>query len=567
MAVAETYREPGYPYPKTRTIESLGYLDVLEKQYEDPITFFEKEIAKRNAEQAKEKKTITFNLDKTEKIKKNFPNRKNFGYVAFSHIYHDLEIDKFVKNRQRHANHKYDANAIMRVLVFSRLLWPGSKRQDYENKDRFFERANFSLDDVYHALSFLEKHSSELQFWMHKRIEEQYTRDTSHVYYDVTNYYFEIDEQDEFRRKGISKEYGPSPLVQMGLLCDQNGIPITYETFPGNTSDKVTLRPTLSKTEPRYGLGKIVVVADRGIITGDNIWHLLKHGNGYVFSKSILGSDRAFKDYVLDDEGYKKRKMTLEDEEEAVEFKIKSRLYPREITITGRGGKKLKKIADEKQVVFYNKKYADKAKAEREMVIQKARDLIEHPAKYTKSTSYGAAKYVKNIKFDKKTGEILETAKDHLYLDEELMREQEKYDGCYAIVTSEYKETDERIINIYRDLWRIEEAFKITKTDLRTRPVFLTRHDRIKCHFLVCFIALLILRILEYRLKNKHSSHVILQSLRKTNCSHIEQNYYLFDHYDDVLADLGDNLGIDFSKKYLTLKEIKYCAAAAKRTR
>ncbi|NLJ79541.1 MAG: transposase [Firmicutes bacterium] len=201
------------------------------------------------------------------------------------------------------------------------------------------------------------------------------------------------------------------------------------------------------------------------------------------------------------------------------------------------------------------------------MVIQKARDLIEHPAKYTKSTSYGAAKYVKNIKFDKKTGEILETAKDHLYLDEELMREQEKYDGCYAIVTSEYKETDERIINIYRDLWRIEEAFKITKTDLRTRPVFLTRHDRIKCHFLVCFIALLILRILEYRLKNKHSSHVILQSLRKTNCSHIEQNYYLFDHYDDVLADLGDNLGIDFSKKYLTLKEIKYCAAAAKRTR
>jgi transposase len=561
LSIVESYREPGHPNPKSRTVESLGYLDVLEKEYGDPIAFFEAEVARRNAEQAKEESTVAINIDRNELIKKNTDSRKNFGYVALSHIYHDLQIDDFVKNRQRHANHKYDANAIMRVLVFNRLLDPGSKRKDYENKDRFFESANFSLQDMYFALSFLEKHTEAMQLWLHERVAKQYNRNTRQVFYDVTNYYFEIDEQDELRRKGISKDNKPFPLVQMGLLCDNNGLPIAYNLFPGNTSDKITLRPTISKTKQRYRLGRVIVVADRGVITSDNIWHLLDNNNGYVFSMSIKGSDSRFKAWVLDSKGYQvKEKIDNE-----IVFKVKSRLEPREISVTGAKGKKSKKVVHEKQVVYYSKKYADRAKAEREAVIEKARDLIASPGKYTKATSYGAAKYVKNIKFDEATGEILEDAKNHLYLNEKMMEVEARFDGYYAIVTSEHRESAERIIEIYRDLWRIEEAFKVTKSELKTRPIYLSTHERIKGHFLVCFVALLIIRILEHRLKHKHSTHAILDTLRKANCSHVEQNYYLFDHYDDVLEDIGKELKIDFSKKYLTLKEIKSYVAEAKK--
>lgn len=566
LSIVESYREPGVKNPKRRTIELLGFLDELEKEYDDPIAFFEAEIAKREAakgEAAEQgvKGAISLEIDRNETMDVGTDNEKNFGYVALSHIYHELEIDKFIKNRQRHTNHQYDANAIMRLLVFSRLLYPDSKKKDWENRDRFFETANFSLDDVYSALTFLEPLIKELQLWLHRRVEKNYGRDTSHVYYDVTNYYFEIDEQDGLRRKGMSKEHRRSPVVQMGLLCDRNGLPIAYELFPGNTSDKVTLRPTIAKTEPRYKLGRIVVVADRGVITGDNIWHLLDHGNGYVFSMSIAGASDKFQAWVLDQQGYTVTEMDGKE----VAFKIKSRLEPRQINVTNKQDKKVKKTADEKQVVYYSKKYADRTKKERETAVEKARELVANPGRYNKSTSYGAAKYVKNLKFDKKTGEILEDAREHLYVDEKLLEEEAKLDGYYAIVTSEYRETDHRILEIYRELWRIEESFKITKSDLKTRPVHLSREDRIKTHFMVCFLSLLIIRILQYRLGQKHSSSAILESLRKSTCSHTSQNLYVFRYYDEVLQAVGLDLGIDFNYKYLTQKEIKGYAGAAKK--
>lgn len=566
LSIVESYRVPGVKNSRSRTIESLGYLDELEKKYDDPIAFFEAEIAKREAlekeiAEQKGKAVITINIDKKETMDVGTDNRKNFGYVALSHIYHELEIDQFIRNRQRHANHEYDANAIMRMLVFSRLLDPGSKKRDWENREQFFETANFSLDDVYAALTFLEPRIKELQLWLHKRVEKNYGRDTSQVYYDVTNYYFEIDDQDELRRKGMSKEGRRSPIVQMGLLSDSNGLPIAYELFPGNTSDKVTLRPIIGKTEPHYKLGRIVVVADRGVITGDNIWQLLDHGNGYVFSMSIAGAGKKFQDWVLDQKGY----TVTEMDDKVVAFQIKSRLEPREINVTDKQGKNVKKVAHEKQVVYYSKKYADRAKKERELAIEKARGLVSNPGRYNKSTSYGPAKYVKNLKFDKKTGEILEDAKEHLYLDEELIKEEAKLDGYYAIVTSEYRETDNRILEIYRNLWQIEESFKITKSDLKSRPVYLSREDRIKTHFMVCFLSLLIIRILQHRLGRIYSSSAILKSLKDCTCCHTSQNVYVLQYYDEILQAIGADLNIDFNYKYLTSKEIKTYIGAAKK--
>jgi len=445
----------------------------------------------------------------------------------------------------------------MKLLVYSRLLYPSSKKKTYENRSCFFEKENYSLDDVYRSLSFFNKHKDALQLWIHERIKQQYDRNTSLVYYDVTNYYFEIDEPDELRKKGVSKEHRPDPIVQMGLFMDTDGIPITYGLHPGNMLDKQTLIPMLGKIQRDFSLGRIIVVADKGMTTGDNIWYTLSAKNGYVLSYSIRGADRKFKDYVLDQRDY----VAKNDD-----FKIKSRLYPREITVTTKNGKKIKKKVDEKQVVFYSKKFAAKAKADRAPALEKAKSLIRNPSQYSRATSYGAAKYIKNITFDAKTGEILEDA-SHLFLDEEKIRQEEELDGYYAIVTSEYKESDERIIEMYRGLWKIEESFKITKSDFESRPVFLSTEEHIEAHFLTCFVSLVITRILECRLKGKHAVTALLESLRKASCSHIQENYYLFDFFDEVLSDIGETVGIDFGKKCMALGDIKKILGEIKKSK
>ena len=548
LSIVNTYHDSKKKQTRTSTIKSLGYLDVLEKEYSDPIAYFTEEVRRMNEESDNDKKTITLRISPDETLDMDSDSRKNFGYAVLSKIYHELGIDKFLANRQRYSKEEYDANAIMKLIVYSRLLYPASKKKTYENKEIFFDKFDFSLDDIYRCLTFFNKQSDTLQLWIHERIKEQYSRNTDLVYYDVTNYYFEIDEQDDLRRNGVSKEHRPDPIVQMGLFMDTDGIPINYKLFPGNDPDKTTLIPALGKIQHDYSLGRIIVVADKGLTTGDNIWYILSAKNGYVLSYSVRGADRSFKDYVLDEKGYVNK---------GEDFKIKSRLYPREIKVTATNGKKLKKTVDEKQIVFYSPKYAEKAKSDREAAILKAKDLIKNPARYNKSTTYGAAKYVKNLTFDAQTGEVLESAKQLLSFDEEKLREEERYDGYYAILTSEYKESDDKIIDIYRGLWRIEESFKITKSDFEGRPVYLSLKEHIDAHFLTCFISLVIVRILEHRLKRKYPVPTILESLKKSSCSLNQENYYLFNFYNHALRDIGQELNIDFSLKNRSLQDIK----------
>jgi transposase len=557
LSIVNSYYDKQTKQSRTATVRSIGYLDELEKEYDDPIAFFTEEVRKMNEKNNSEKLPVNLQISLDESMDSNYNARKNFGYAALSKIYHELKIDTFLRNRQRHSKEEYDANAIMKLLVFSRLLYPASKKKTYENRDIFFEKFDFSLDDIYRCLTLFNKHSDALQLWLHERIKAQYNRNTDLVYYDVTNYYFEIDEQDDLRKKGVSKEHRPDPIVQMGLFMDTNGIPITYKLFPGNTPDKTTLIPALGRIQREYSLGRIIVVADKGLTTGDNIWYILSAKNGYVLSYSVRGADKNFQDYVLNENGYI---------DKGDGFKIKSRLYPREIQVTATNGKKIKKTVHERQVIFYSPKYAAKAKQDRAAALAKAMDLIKNPAKYNKSTSYGAAKYVKNLTFDADTGEILESVRQHLTFDEEKLREEEKFDGYYAIVTSEYKESPEKIIEMYRGLWKIEESFKVTKSDFESRPVYLSLKEHIDAHFLTCFISLLIVRILEYRLKGKYSVTDMLESLSKASCSHIKENYYLFDFYNDVLKDIGKELNIDFSKKFMKLGQIKKILGETKKS-
>ena len=531
--------------------------DELEKIYDDPISHFQKRVEQLKEEKKKHKAPINFTFYDSDRLCPGDDFRKNFGYAALSKIYHELEIDKFLINRQRHTREDYDANTIMKMLVYSRILAPASKKASYEQRERFFEKTDYSLDDVYRCLSFFDKHKENLQIWMNERIKTNYGRDTSLIYYDVTNYYFETDQQTDFLRKGVGKEHRPNPIVQMGLFMDNNAIPITYELFAGNTNDCLTYRPNFGRIKKQFDLGRVITVADKAMTTGDNIWYTINTPtkDGYVFSMSVRGADKSMKEYVLDEDGYTWL---------GSEYKRKSRKYPRTIHVTTTSGKKMDKQVDEKQVVFWSEKYAKRAKAEREATLAKARDLAAHPGNYTRATSYGAAKYVKKIDFDKDTGEIL-TASSILDINEDLIREEEALDGYYVLLTSEMEESDDKIIDMYRGLWRIEESFKITKSELEPRPVYVWTREHIEAHFLTCFVALTISRILEMKLEHRYSTGRIIESLSKSECSLLQQNYYIFDYYDEVLKDIGKVTGVDFSKRIRTLGEIKQELAETKK--
>jgi len=546
LSIVEGYRDKETKKSRSRTIQSIGYLDELINIYPDPIKHFENVIEDMKRSKTDEEIDVLVKYKSSDKLSVGTNNRKNFGYAAFSSIYHTLEIDKFLINRQRSTKIEASTNNIMKLLVYSRLLKPGSKKKDFDNRETFFEKTNYSLDDVYRALSFFNDKGNELQLWMNDKIKEKYDRDTNLVYYDVTNYYFESDKTDDFRRKGVSKEHRPNPIVQMGLFMDTNGIPITYDLYAGNTNDCLTYRPTFSRMRKDFDLGKVIVVADKGMNTGDNILYTLSANAGFVFSQTARGANKELKNYIKNDEGF---------EWIGTEYKWKERLYPTEINVTMESGKKKKKKIDVKQVVFFSEKYAKKARHEREKAIEKAKKLIDSPSSYNQSTSHGAAGYVKNLTFVKETGEVADGKA--LILDEKKIKEQEALDGYYVLVTSEYQKTASEIIEIYRGLWKIEESFKVTKSDLESRPIFVSTEEHIKAHFLTCFIALVLARILEYKLKGKYSITKMIDSLKKCSCTNVDQNYYLFDYYDEVLQDIGSATNVDFSTKIRTLQQIK----------
>lgn len=558
LSIADSYYDKQQKTSRSKTIESLGYLDELEKQYDDPIVHFAKRVEQLKKEKQARQAPINFTFYDSDRLCAGDDFRKNFGYAALSKIYHELGINTFLINRQRHSKEEYDANTIMKMLVYSRLIAPASKKSSFDDREMFFEKADYSLDDVYRCLSFLNKHKENLQIWLNDKIKENYGRDASLIYYDVTNYYFESDEQDDFKRKGVSKEHRPNPIIQMGLFMDNNGLPITYELFSGNVNDCLTYRPNFGRIKKEFDLGRVICVADKGMTTGDNIWYTINTPaqDGYVFSMSVRGADKAIKDYVLNDKGY---------EWLGTEYKRKSRRCPRIIQVTSQTGKKLKKTVHEKQVVFWSEKYEKRAKADRAAALTKAQDLINNPGSYVRATSYGAAKYVKKIDYDNETGEIL-TASSTLELDEEKLREEEALDGYYVLLTSEMDKSDDEIIDIYRGLWRIEESFKVTKSELEARPVYVWTRDHIEAHFLTCFVALTIARILELKLERKYSIGRLLEALSKAQCSLVQQNYFLFDYYDEVLKDIGTAMDIDFAKRIRTLGEIKKVLADTKKS-
>jgi transposase len=568
-----------------RLVKSLGRLDELEKSYSDPVAYF-KELAIKETLQQEADKNMSFTIDLEEALEVNEENIKNVGYGILKILYNELGLDKFCKTKIRNRSIKYDFELIFRLLVFSRVLYPASKRETYRHRGIYFESFDgFSIDDVYHALDLIDEHQKALQKWIYDRSSKLCERDLSVAYFDCTNYYFDIGRPDvdildeegqtvneegkaieaKYRKRGPEKNRRPDPIVQMGLLMDRNSIPIAYDLFPGNESEKLHMRPIVNRVKSEFSDSRIIFVADRGLNTSDNIYYLngdnKKENNqrdGYVYGQSIRGADAEFKVWVLTG-GYRKT-ILKDDMGEEFTFTHKSRIHPKvlkvNLTIPGSKKKKKKTVSvDQKQMVYYSEKYAKKQRMDREVMIKRAIDMIQYPKRYDKVTSAGSAAYVKNIAFDKTTGEIIEGK--ILELNSEKIKEEEKYDGYYSIVTSELTMSDIELREVYSGLAQIEETFKISKSDFRSRPVHVRTNEHIDAHFATCFTALVLIRLLQTKLKNKYPVKQILNSLRKYNCTNIDTNIWQFLYYDEILQECETVFDVELNKKYRSQLHIR----------
>lgn len=576
LSFVHGYRDPVTKKIKHKVIENLGYVDEYLDQYEDPIAHF-KEVARirtlemREEESAKEISLGSIYAD--EVMDENEDSMRHLGFLPLSYIYHELKLDQFLINRQRSKSMDYSLNDVMQLLVYTRILAPGSKRASFLQKENMAGSFNCDWFDIYRALDYFAAFREDLLLYLHEQVRINYKRKTDVVFYDVTNYYFEIDREDDFRRKGFCKHNTRNPLVQMGLLLDADAIPITYRLFKGNTHDSQTMMPLLQETRKTYGLNRIIIVADKALNSGDNVAFLMAKGDGFIFSQKIRGASQELKDYVFDPADYVEKKGIVKvvdswgkraESQDTPVFCMKSRPCPQEFWVIFADDKKRQIPLDVKQIVCYNELYARRQKYKRAEVLEKAQKIIANPKRYTRKEASGALRYVKDIEYNPETGECIKT-KRIPRLDLDKIAEDEKYDGYYAIITSEINMPDHEVVKAYHGLWEIERSFRITKSNLQSRPVHVSLEQRIEAHFLTCYIALLILRLLDKRLNRKHSPEQIIESLKRYQSCLVKDNIFKVTYYDPVIKDIGDALNLTLNQRFLTTGGIRQLIADSKK--
>ena len=467
-----------------KVIKKIGYVEDLKSTYTNPIEHFSKE-----AEQLSLKSQEKYKISKEEKIPR-VQTIKNLGYFPIAREYSKFKFkDEFLFLSNRH-NFHFDLESLFRFLVYSQIIIPGSKKYEYENKNLFLDDFNFSDDQMYDGINFIGKNKDYILQHLTYELRRFYNPVTSHTYFDCTNIYFEIDKENDFQKRGPEKNNRHDPIIGLGLLMDGQGIPLSYTTFPGNQSEQSELHKNATMMKKNLGItGRTILVADKGLNSGDNMQKAIDNGDGYVIGQKVKGGSKDLLKWILCEEEY-----TITKDNDEVIFKIKSDVDDYEVDVTSKlNGQKVGVTMRQKRVLFYSKDYADKTKYEREKLIVKAHNLIKNPSEYNKQTIGNAATYIKEINFNE-DGEIITKS---LSIDEERIKQEELYDGYYLIVTSETKLSNEEIIKIYRGLWEIEETFSIYKGILKVRPVFSKTKDGIEAHLLVCFTAILILRLLQ----------------------------------------------------------------------
>ena len=463
----------------------------------------------------------------------NYIDLKNIGFLFLQSVYNSLGISQFLNQIKFNSKIEYDLNGLVKMLVFGRILDPQSKKKTFENRNRYLFPivSSEEIKEVYRCLDVLSENSKKIQNRMNTKIKKSTIgRVTSLTYYDVTNYYFEsmygdddiyeLDENNEiikgedgtpiivkkgFRKKGVSKENSKGPIVQMGLFIDNNGIPVSHKLFPGNTQDKTTFKDVLENDVDEMGLGKIVIVADNGMNTQENKYLIVNKGNGYIVSKSVKKSWTKIGPWALDENDYAEIKNSSGE----VVFKYKSKINEIELTYKNPDGTKSTKKVKEKEIIYWSKKHYEKEIHQNKKFIEYLEACKENPDKL-KDKQRKSQEFIEVLDIDKKTGEVIKTKKVVVFLEEKLKKYKETL-GFYSIVTSEIEEDDKEIINRYHGLSRIEDSFRIIKSDLEGRPIYVWTEEHIKAHFLICFIALTIIRIIQYKIlkyENKSTLNV-----------------------------------------------------------
>lgn len=519
VSVVEGYRPaPGAP-PKQRTIKSFGYLE----DQEDPEAFMAA-VEEFNANYRAENIPLRIEVAGTARMYCEENRKQNYGYKFLEAVYDLLEISSFIKGYEKAHRFRgeYSLGEIFKFLVLLRILRPDSKRASFQMKHGFYGmQTDFTLPDIYRSLDHFAGFEVELQRHLNERIKETIGRDLSYAFYDVTNYFFEIDfpdGQEDLRQKGVSKEHRTDPITAMGLFMDSNGLPVSMSIFPGNTSESLTLQPTMKDIKESYGLGRLVVVADKGLNTSKNIDKIVNNGDGFVFSQILKGKKgQRYNEKLFEQRGWTCNK------DDTYRYKLFTEEYE------GKNKDGEKEIRIRKVLLYWSKTEADMARRKREEKLKKAARSVKNNAYSIKK---GVDEYTKEDIIDKNTGKILENTKKLRRVDLEKAKKDAMYDGYFCIITSELDYDERKIRNVYSGLWRIEQSFRIMKTDLYARPVFVSKNEHIRAHFLICFVALLIIRIVQHRMGEKAlSTERIARALGNATCQVLKGGII---HLDDV---------------------------------
>ena len=519
----------------TKTVEKLGKINELcsEKNLSrDQVIEWAKSRAKKlTADEKNENSNIIIPFSSNRIIDLNTERKFNCGYLFLQSIYYQLKLDNICRNIKNRYKFDFDLNAILSDLIYSRILCPSSKRSSFQFASTLLEKPKYQLHDVYRALSVLAKESSYIQSELYKNSHFVKQRNTSTLYYDCTNYYFEIEEEDGIKQYGKGKENRPNPIVGMGLMMDGDGIPLAFDMYEGNKNEQVTLKPLEKRIIKDFELSKFIYCSDAGLASKKNKEFNSIGDRAYIITQSLKKLKKDDKEVALRHEGFlevdgSSQKRVDIDEIDFENIENKERLFYKELP--------LEKPMKERLIVTYSPKYALYQKKIRENQIERAMKMIKNgKLKKARKNPNDPARFIEKITTNE-NGEVIE---EHYVMDVQKIKDEEMYDGFYAITTNLEDDDIKTIIAVSERRWQIEECFRIMKTDFKARPVYVQKEDSIEAHFLTCFISLIIYRLLADKLENRYTVNEIIKTLRNMEVVDTNYNGYIPAYKRTILTD------------------------------
>ena len=542
-----------------KVVEKLGTYEDLKKNLggKDPYKWAEEYVENLNRlEKENIQPDVIAKYSPNKIIEKGAQRSFNGGYLFLQQIYHELGLDKICKNIKDKYKFTFDLNSILSRLVYGRIIFPSSKLKTNKLSLKFIEPPNFKLQHIYRALEYIAKESDYIQSELYANSLKVVKRNSNILFYDCTNYFFEIEEAEGLKQYGPSKEHKPNPIVQMGLFMDGNGIPLAFSISKGNTNEQQTLKPLEEKILEDFKLSKIVVCTDAGLASNDNRKFNDKDDRAFITTQSIKKLKNHLKDWALSPEGWRlsgdNKTYNLNELDDIEDL---DKVFYKERWIKENG-------LEQKLLVTYSIKYRNYHRKIRNSQIERALKVIKNPAKLKKSNQNDYKRLIKSTNFTP-DGEI---AKKVSYnIDTNLILKEEAFDGFYAVCTN-LEDDAEDIVKVNRRRWEIEESFRIMKSEFKARPVFLSRDDRIEAHFTTCFLSLVIYRLLEKKLDEKYTCNEIIDNLRDMNFNEIKAEGYVPSYTrTDFTDDLHDAFGFRTDYEIVTLKEMKKIFRATKK--